>query len=250
MMETHPSHPFFHSPPSSNSSSFNYIHPPGQSPKTCKSGIGCYVEGEMSSQRKITANRRNAQRSTGPKSQEGKSASSRNATRHGLASEKLTVLPGESQDDLDALIESITGEFKPATDTERHSVDRMVQARWKLARLQRWEAAAFERILDSEWGPDDPDRRFLDALGESGSILEKLQRYTTSAERAYSKALKDLLQYRAQPQNSKRRTKPNPRRTGSRRNSKNCRTNPSTSGTTPPRPARPVPDPDDTAPRL
>ncbi len=152
----------------------------------------------MSSQRKITANRRNAQRSTGPKSQEGKSASSRNATRHGLASEKLTVLPGESQDDLDALIESITGEFKPATDTERHSVDRMVQARWKLARLQRWEAAAFERILDSEWGPDDPDRRFLDALGESGSILEKPQRYTTSAERAYSKALKDLLQYRAQ----------------------------------------------------
>ncbi len=152
----------------------------------------------MSSQRKIAANRRNAQRSTGPKSQEGKSASSRNATRHGLASEKLTVLPGESQDDLDALIESITAEFKPATDTERHFVDRMVQARWKLARLQRWEAAAFERILDSEWGPDDPDRRFLNALGESGSILEKLQRYTTSAERAYSKALKDLLQYRAQ----------------------------------------------------
>ncbi len=152
----------------------------------------------MSSQRKIEANRRNAQRSTGPRSQEGKSASSRNATRHGLASEKLTVLPGESQDDLDSLVESITGEFKPATDTERHFVDCMIQARWKLARLQRWEAAAFERILGRDWGPDDPDYRFLNVLGDSGNILEKLQRYTTSAERAYSKALKDLLQYRAQ----------------------------------------------------
>jgi hypothetical protein len=152
----------------------------------------------MSSKRKIEANRRNARRSTGPKTAEGKSASSRNALRHGLSSERLAVLPGESQDDLDALIEAIHDELQPKTDTERHFVDRMIAARWKLARLQRWEAAAFDAILEREDGAGDPDRRMIHELKDPTSMLHKIERYTAAAERAYSKALKDLMQYRAQ----------------------------------------------------
>ncbi len=49
----------------------------------------------MASHKQIDANRRNAARSTGPKSPEGKAIVSRNATRHGLTSSRAIILPDE-----------------------------------------------------------------------------------------------------------------------------------------------------------
>ena len=154
----------------------------------------------MSSQRKIEANRRNAQRSTGPKTQAGKAASSRNATRHGLAGNSIVVLPTEDPDDLDQLTATITAEFKPAGDTEEFFVHQMIAARWKLLRIQRLEAGAYDEIFEAEtdrWTPADPDRRVLDKLSCSGNILEKLERYAAAADRLYTKSLRQLLQLRA-----------------------------------------------------
>ncbi len=161
----------------------------------------------MSSLRKIQANRRNAQRSTGPKSQEGKTASSHNATRHGLSCDRLVVLPGESQDDLDALIHALNDEFKPATETERHYVERMIHARWKLLRAQRLEAEAFEWVLEGPETLSSADRRILRDLSDPSGLINRVERYAASAERAYSKALKELLQYRAQTAKQEKQNK-------------------------------------------
>lgn len=142
----------------------------------------------MSSQSKIEANRRNAERSTGPKTPEGKAASSRNAVRHGLSTTTLAVMPGENPADLEHLAQAINAEFNPGTDTERYLVDQMILARWRLARIARLEAEALD-------GMDDRD--LLAAIEQHASIFDKLERYRAAAGRTHSKALRELAQLRA-----------------------------------------------------
>ena len=160
------------------------------------------------SSKKAEANRRNAQRSTGPKTVEGKTASSRNALRSGLTATTLAVMPGESQDDLDQLTASITNEWNPSGDHENFLVHQMISARWRLARLARWEEEAINNAIDGPvmWLSNEsvkihemksPDRRVLEVMQRPGSIFDKLERYTRAAERAYSKAVKELEQHRA-----------------------------------------------------
>jgi len=49
----------------------------------------------MSTEKQIEANRRNAQKSTGPRTTEGKAASRGNAVKHGLTAEQIAIIPGE-----------------------------------------------------------------------------------------------------------------------------------------------------------
>jgi len=51
----------------------------------------------MSTQAQINANRENAEKSTGPKTAEGKAASSKNATRHGFYSKEFQVREEERE---------------------------------------------------------------------------------------------------------------------------------------------------------
>ncbi len=150
----------------------------------------------MATTAQILANRQNAQLSTGPSTPAGKAASSHNATRHGLSGAAATVLPHEDKSDYEALAASITGEFRPQGEHENFLVHQMVQARWKLARIERLEQLAFEQLLTEPAGDPDPDARILAAMSASGSPLDKLQRYQAAAERSYYKAHRELIQAR------------------------------------------------------
>ena len=55
------------------------------------------------SQKKLIANRRNARRSTGPRTREGKRTVSRNALKHGVLSDQIEVLAGETSDRFESL---------------------------------------------------------------------------------------------------------------------------------------------------
>jgi hypothetical protein len=90
------------------------------------------------SARKIAANRRNARRSTGPRTQSGKRRSSRNATTHGVFCQDL-VLEGESREIFDAFRETFLLRLSPQDVLELLIVDRIVAASWKLRRLQEAE---------------------------------------------------------------------------------------------------------------
>lgn len=151
---------------------------------------------DMSSPAQIIANRQNAAHSTGPKTPEGRAASGQNATRHGLTG-RFAVLAHESQDDFDALVAAIAGEHRPEGDTETFLVDQMIQARWKLLRIERLEALAVEQILTEPGAAADPDSRLLSAMAGSGSVLDKLARYAAAAQRSYYKALRELQALRA-----------------------------------------------------
>ncbi len=62
----------------------------------------------MTSQRRLEANRRNALKSTGPKTPEGKAAVRLNALKHGLLSRDI-LLPGEDEAALGELRERLRG---------------------------------------------------------------------------------------------------------------------------------------------
>ena len=74
----------------------------------------------MSSQRQIEANRRNAQKSTGPTSVAGKAASSMNALKTGIHAE-LLVIYDEKAEDLQTLVDEYYAECAPVTH-EKSSV--------------------------------------------------------------------------------------------------------------------------------
>src|SRR5438034_3302018 len=71
----------------------------------------------MATEAQIEANRRNAQKSTGPRSEEGKEKSSRNATRFGLFTRQL-LLPHEKEEELAALRDDLHARLKPADALE------------------------------------------------------------------------------------------------------------------------------------
>jgi hypothetical protein len=88
----------------------------------------------MTSFRQIEANRRNALRSTGPKTEEGKRESRRNALRHGLTAE--TVIDGlEDCEDYRAFEAAVIADYDARTAVERELVLRLASLLWRLRRI-------------------------------------------------------------------------------------------------------------------
>jgi hypothetical protein len=90
----------------------------------------------MASPRQIEANRRNAQKSTGPRTPEGKARSRFNGVTHGMTA-KFDVLPGEDGAALTGRIDAWTADFQPRNQLERDLVERAARLSWKLERVER-----------------------------------------------------------------------------------------------------------------
>jgi hypothetical protein len=91
-------------------------------------------------------NRRNARRSTGPRTAEGKERSRLNALKHGMTARTL-ILPGEDPEAFQARIEAWTADLQPRNDLEQFLVERAVTASWQLERADRAEAARLACII-------------------------------------------------------------------------------------------------------
>ena len=97
----------------------------------------------MTSYRQIEANRRNALKSTGPKTESGKQASRCNAVRHGLTAE--TVLSAlEDAEDYKAFEAAITADYDAQSAVERELVLRLASILWRLRRATTMETGLFE----------------------------------------------------------------------------------------------------------
>ena len=103
----------------------------------------------MTSEKKAEANRRNALKSTGPKTPEGKDAVRLNALKHGLLSQEI-LLPGEDEEALRELGEHLRDELQPVGELENLLVDRIIASYWRLRRLGRVEAGIFAWELYGE----------------------------------------------------------------------------------------------------
>jgi hypothetical protein len=120
------------------------------------------------------ANRANAQRSTGPRTEKGKLASSRNALKHGLSTGTI-LIPGEDGNEFEAFRDALRHEHQPADATERILVDQLAQSHWLLQRAIRFQNECFT--------PDGVDEKRLSLF----------LRYGSAHQRAFHKALNALL---------------------------------------------------------
>jgi len=96
----------------------------------------------MATLKQFEANRRNSQKSTGPKTPEGKAAVSMNALRHGLRARSV-VLPGEDPTEFHQLCDDLEVEWHPQSRTEQFYVEQMAVSQWKLIRMEVGEANIF-----------------------------------------------------------------------------------------------------------
>src|SRR5215217_2320315 len=103
----------------------------------------------MASKKQIEANKRNALKSTGPKTPEGKATARLNATKHGLLSQEV-LLPGEDEEALKELAKRLRAELQPVGEMESLLVERIIDAVWRLRRLSRVEAGIFTWELYEE----------------------------------------------------------------------------------------------------
>jgi hypothetical protein len=85
-------------------------------------------------------NRRNARKSTGPRTPEGKDRSRFNALKHGMTA-KTMVLPGEDAGVLEQRIDAWTADLQPRNEVEQFLVERSVLSSWQLERADRAELA-------------------------------------------------------------------------------------------------------------
>jgi len=90
----------------------------------------------MSTQAQILANRRNAQKSTGPRTPNGKSAVSQNILKHGLTAANA-VINSESQAEFDLYRDQLLAELAPASPMESMLAERIVHLSWRLKRASR-----------------------------------------------------------------------------------------------------------------
>ena len=96
----------------------------------------------MASQRQIEANRRNALKSTGPKTQNGKDKARLNALRHGLSARTVVpVLPHEDPRALAGRIQSWTEDWQPQNEQEAELVCLAARLSWQIDRAERFETA-------------------------------------------------------------------------------------------------------------
>jgi len=106
----------------------------------------------MASVAQIQANRLNAQKSTGPRTAEGKERASRNAIQHGLLAREA-VIQGEDPEEFEVYREGMLQELAPAGVVETMLAERVVGLSWRLRRAERLQNAAFTALDDGEPEP-------------------------------------------------------------------------------------------------
>lgn len=163
---------------------------------------------------KAESNRRNALRSTGPKTPAGKAKVSKNAEKHGAYSEALFML-GEDQGAFDELRRGLVETIKPVGPMECRMVERLASLWWRMERTKTaanqdlWMGARIrlKPTLERVWAssPDDPfeeataldkdECRFPGAWDMDRQ--DRLLRHEMTLERAFFKTLHELERVQA-----------------------------------------------------
>ena len=167
----------------------------------------------MASKRQTAANRRNASRSTGPRTAAGLGASALNALKHGLRSQ-LTVIPGENQAGFRALFDAFAEEAAPQSARDLAAVQKIAVCEWRLRRIAAIETEMFtqalqqpaeeatidniesivERLAAQQAAPPQSPYAALASRFLKGEIkhFNALARYEASLNRQYNQAWREL----------------------------------------------------------
>jgi hypothetical protein len=162
----------------------------------------------------IASSKANGLKSSGPKTAEGKSRSSRNALKHGLTGAGI-VLPIEDAAEVDRRQRTLESEMKPSGELGRTLVRRMALLAVRLDRCVAYETASLtvgieeaEAEFDAAWpaveGEDNPVREQarIDvghlALFDTSREACLARKYEAAAERGFFRTLKEFRQVEKQ----------------------------------------------------
>ena len=145
------------------------------------------------SNKRAEANRLNAQKSTGPRTPEGKQAVRLNALKHGLSARTI-VLPGENAEEFQQLCDDLEARWQPQDRTEQYFVEKMAIAQWQQARGYRREV----------WIVTHPEKYNSFREKELFRLADMRQRL----ERVYSKCLAELRSLQKQRRLEEQEAKP------------------------------------------
>ena len=140
------------------------------------------------SPRRVAANRRNAQRSTGPRTPRGKKRSSLNALKHGLSA-RTALLETEDRCAYEMHVAELEEELQPRTALQRMLFDEIVSLSWRLLRLPAAQNEMYSLELDKCADPDAAEgemlspsevlaRRFSDDRNNGFALLGRYERGT------------------------------------------------------------------------
>jgi hypothetical protein len=155
----------------------------------------------MPTQSQIEANRRNSQHSTGPRTLQGKAASSRNALKSGIDAQS-SIITGEDAAALAALSEQFYRDCQPQTATESALVDNLIHATWLLRRFRRIDAEIIDHQIRHNTYPshDAPAGLAFIATSNHQTRLQRRINDTLRGQREAIKELERLQAERPQPQ--------------------------------------------------
>jgi hypothetical protein len=138
----------------------------------------------MATDKQIAANRKNALKSTGPKSALGKRIASRNSTRHGFYATTV-VLPSEDGGEFNRLSRRLAKFYAPIEVCEEEQVKTIAETRWQLRRSNLVDTELFqiygfyeneERGVGTAFAQDATQRNAFSKLTRyQRHLLHKLQ---------------------------------------------------------------------------
>src|SRR5450759_1740025 len=143
----------------------------------------------MSSLKQIEANRRNALKSTGPTTPEGKDRSRRNALRHGLTAETV-IAALEDAEDYQAFEAAVISDYDAESAVERELVLRLASVLWRLRRATGIETAIFESVT-AEPGKVEHDHS-RPTLVEAAELSNRNQSHLAPIRQSDTAAGKEL----------------------------------------------------------
>jgi hypothetical protein len=137
----------------------------------------------MASKAQLKANKANASKSTGPRTDTGKASSSRNALTHGLTVEHH-FLVGEDPTQFEQLRSAIHSEWPADTELQKQLVYRLATLLWRGRRVPAIESAVFTALAEqAEKAPAEGTSSIH--IGQAferafdRNIFDKLMRYET-----------------------------------------------------------------------
>ena len=156
----------------------------------------------MPTDKQIEANRRNAKKSTGPRTTEGKGRSALNALRHGLTAQ-VSVMPEEERVAFEAFTTPLIETFKPANPVETQLAVLYATYQWRLNRIAAIEEGLFALgTQENHLALDHPETHTALAnaitFSQSPKSFEHLSLYSNRLLAQSEKALKRLKELQAE----------------------------------------------------
>lgn len=144
----------------------------------------------MASHKQIIANQRNALKSTGPRTEQGKAIVCQKAKTHGILCQEIPINENEGVSFND-FSSRLFIELNPLGDFEEFIVDRIVTSAWRLRRIIRIETEFYRsesKITSSIKGT---------FLGNAADKMAVLSRYEVAIEKGLYRALNELMRLQA-----------------------------------------------------